>query len=194
MRTCFRRAGARRVVASGMAYLLFLMAVVLFAQEFAMDIIPASGANQVITPSVEHNWELAVYVQDKQGRKIRGAVVMFLLPPGVGTFAGGANSITTVTDDNGLATARGFHRSGYVGDFDVRVTASFNGATASIAIKQTLLKPPILHNKLVKYGVPAAAAAATGLSLYFTQRGDNSTTISLGPGAVVPSAALRLRR
>jgi hypothetical protein len=194
MRTFLQRDRARRTVAGSLVNLLFLMAAVLFAQEFAMDIIPGSGAGQVITSSVEHNWELAVYVQDKQGRRTRGAVVMFLLPPGVGTFAGGATSLTTVTDDNGVATARGFHRSGFVGDFDVRVVASFNATSATIAIKQTLPKRPIVTPKrIVKFGVPAAAVAA-GLSLYLVQRGDDSTTITPGSGAVVPALSFRFRR
>jgi len=94
-----------------------------------------------------------VQVEDENHKPIAGAVVVFLLPDtgASGTFPNGARMLMTVTDNQGRATARGIRPNGQSGPMLIRVTASFQGLTASSVITQT--------------NAAAAATAASGAGL-----------------------------
>jgi len=65
--------------------------------------------------------------------------VIFFLPntgPG-GTFANGANTLTTTTNAQGQAVARGIRFNNQAGTMQIRVAASYAGQTASAIITQT---------------------------------------------------------
>jgi len=78
--------------------------------------------------------------------------VIFLLPDSgaSGTFTDGSRMLMTVTDNQGRASARGIRPNAQSGPMVIRVTASFQGLTASSVITQTNA---------------AAAAAASGAGL-----------------------------
>ena len=99
--------------------------------------------------------EPIVQVEDENHKPVAGAAVLFALPGqgAGGTFAGGANTLSVVTDSQGRAVAHGFHPNQVQGQYQIHVTASNNGLTANTDIK--------MSNAVV---AGAATAAATGIS------------------------------
>jgi hypothetical protein len=88
-------------------------------------------------------FEPVVEVQDAQGRPVAGASVTFTLPavgPG-GVFADGGRVLIAHTDENGRASARGLRPNRTLGQFEIRVNASYEGETASAVITQTNAAP-----------------------------------------------------
>ena len=82
--------------------------------------------------------EPIVEVQDENHRPVAGALVLFALPRNGagGTFANGSNTLSVTTDAQGRAVARGVKPNNVAGQFQIAVTASYGGLTASIAIHQ----------------------------------------------------------
>ncbi len=82
---------------------------------------------------------LIVQVRDENDQPVAGATVEFLLPEGGpgGTFPGGAQTLSVVTDSNGQAVARGFQPNGISGQYQIRVEASFQELSAQATISQT---------------------------------------------------------
>jgi hypothetical protein len=100
--------------------------------------------------------EPIVQVEDENRRPVAGAAVTFLLPqqgPGA-AFANGARSTTLLTDTNGRAVARGLRPNNVNGEYQIRVSASHQGQTASAIVTQT--------NAIALAG--AAAGAGIGIS------------------------------
>lgn len=144
----------------GLAVLLsmLLAAPAVKAQEAAaplklnIQIVEGDGAINNVRQRVAR--EPIVQVTDENNKPVAGAAVTFLLPnsgPG-GTFAGGQNSMTVITDANGRAAARGLRANRMDGKYQMRVTASFQGQTASTTIGMSNV-------------IAAGAAAAGGMSL-----------------------------
>ena len=100
-------------------------------------IIEGDGAINNIRQRV--NRDPIVQVEDENRRPIAGAAVVFFLPDqgASGTFANGMRSLTVTTDAQGRATATGFRPNNQAGELQMRVTASFQGQTASAIITQT---------------------------------------------------------
>jgi hypothetical protein len=116
-----------------------------------ITIVEGEGAINNIRQRV--NREPIVQVEDENHKPIAGAVVIFFLPGqgASGTFPDGSRILMTVTDNQGQATARGIRPNNQSGPMQIRVTASFQGLTASSVITQT-------------NAAGAAAASAAGLS------------------------------
>ena len=138
---------------------------------------------------------------------VTGAAVSFFLPnegPG-GTFTNGTNSLTTTTNEQGRAAARGIQFNNQAGPMPVRVSASYAGRTASIVINQSNVLAGTSSvgrgigggagggmsktTKILIIGAIAGAGAAAGLVL--GGRGGSSTpaaaplpTVTLTPGVV----------
>jgi hypothetical protein len=102
--------------------------------------------------------EPVVQVEDENHKPVAGAAVVFALADhGAGaTFTGGAHTLTVVSDSQGRAVARGFHPNHIQGKFEIHVTASLNGVTATAVIAQT--------NVIAAAGATGAATAAAGIS------------------------------
>ena len=117
----------------------------------SITIIEGEGAINNVRQRV--NREPIVQVQDENHKPVAGAVVVFLLPDqgASGTFANGSRMFMTVTDNQGRAAARGIRPNNQSGPMQIRVTASFQGLTASSLITQT-------------NAAGAAAASSAGLS------------------------------
>lgn len=81
--------------------------------------------------------EPVVRVEDDQGQPIPGAAVHFVLPlQGAGGSFSGENTLVGITDENGVAVGRGLRPNKIAGPFEIRVTASARGATASARVSQ----------------------------------------------------------
>jgi hypothetical protein len=112
-------------------------------------IVEGDGAINNIRQRV--NREPIVQVEDENRKPVAGAAVLFFLPEQgpSGTFANGSRMLMVVTDSKGQARASGIRPNDQSGPVQLRVTASFQGLTASAVISQTNV-------------AGAAAAASTG--------------------------------
>jgi hypothetical protein len=146
--------------------------------------------------------EPIVQVEDENHRPVAGAVVAFTLPSqgASGVFANGSHTLTAITDQQGRAIARGLRPNNVQGQYQIHVTASHNGQTASTNITQSNAivagaagagAAAGISGKLIAVLAIAAAAAAGG-ALYATHSGGNNNnttaptlvTISAGTGTV----------
>jgi len=138
--------------------------------------------------------EPIVEVQDENHRPVAGAAVLFSLPgsgPG-GSFAGGAQTFSTVTDSAGRAVAHGLQPNNVSGSYNIHVRVSFNGSTSETDIHQQNIsgQSSVTHHathaisaKTLAIVLTAAAAAATVATVLATE-GGNSTVITAGPPTV----------
>jgi hypothetical protein len=136
----------------------------------SLQIVIVEGEGAINNVKQRVNREPIVQVEDENHKPIAGAAVIFFLPnqgPG-GTFASGTNSLTTTTNAQGRAVARGIRFNNQAGAMEIRVAASFGGQTASAIITQT--------NVL---GAAASGGSVGGMSL---------TTKILIIGAIVGGA------
>ena len=136
--------------------------------------------------------EPIVQVEDENRKPIAGAAVTFLLPqqgPGA-TFANGGRSTTLLTDTNGRAVARGLRPNNVNGEYQIRVTASHQGQTASAVISQANALAVAgaaagagigISAKLL--AIVAVAAAATAGGVVAATRSDSTGAGSSGPPA-----------
>jgi hypothetical protein len=83
--------------------------------------------------------DATVEVRDQDDRPVKGAEVVFTLPftgPG-GTFGIADRTYKAVTDAAGRASTQGFRPNSEEGRFNMKVTASFQGATTSAVVSQS---------------------------------------------------------
>jgi len=122
----------------------------------SLQIVIVEGEGAINNVKQRVNREPIVQVEDENHKPVAGAAVIFFLPndgPG-GAFANGSTTLTTTTNAQGQAVARGIRFNNQAGSMQIRVAASFAGQTASAIITQT--------NVL---GIAASGAATGGLSL-----------------------------
>ena len=196
-----------RPLAVGLSCLLILqtLAVPAVAQEAAagqlnLVIVEGDGATNNIRQRTAR--EPIVQVEDENHKPVAGAAVVFLLPDqgASGTFANGSHTLTVMTDAQGRAIAHGFHPNNVSGQFNMHVSASFQGKTATATISQTNVAAAAaagaagagISVKLIVILAIAGAAAAGG-AIAATRGGSSSTpstpattttTITPGTGTV----------
>lgn len=126
--------------------------------------------------------EPIVEVRDRNDKPVAGATVTFLLPSGGpgGTFAGAQNTLTVFTGPNGRAVASGFTPNNVVGDFNMNVTASHQGQTASATIAQTNALAGAGLGTAATVGIIGAVAAAAAAVAVAVTGGGNTGRISVG--------------
>jgi hypothetical protein len=105
----------------------------------ALRIVIVEGDGAINNVRQRVNREPVVQVEDENRKPIAGAVVVFFLPDSgpSGTFVNGSKTLTVTTDNQGQAAARGIKFNNQTGQLQIRVTASFQGQTASAIISQT---------------------------------------------------------
>ena len=194
-----------RLLAVGLSYLLILESLPVFAQtpapvagQLNLVIVEGEGATNNIRQRTAR--EPIVQVEDENHKPVAGAAVVFLLPDqgASGTFANGSHMLTVTTDSQGRAIAHGFHPNHVQGQFNMRVSASFQGKTATATISQTNAAAAAaagaaaagISVKLIVILAIAGAAAAGG-AIAATRGGSSTpapgattTTISPGTGTV----------
>ncbi len=143
---------------SGIVALLMTMPLGAQTAPGALNLVVVEGEGAINNIRQRTAREPVVQVEDENHKPVAAAAVVFTLPSNGagGAFANGAHTLTVMTNDEGRAVARGFQPNAVKGQFQIRVTASKEGRTASISISQT--------NAAVAAGA-AGAAAATGISL-----------------------------
>lgn len=90
--------------------------------------------------------EPIVQVQDENHKPVAGAAVLFALHPGTagagGAFANGATSLSVTTDVNGVARLQGMLANHIQGSWQIQVTATLGGLTATTVITEMNIVPP----------------------------------------------------
>jgi hypothetical protein len=133
---------------------------------------------------------LVVQVENENQRPVAEAAVLFSLPdigPG-GVFRNGDHSLLARTDKAGRAVAKGIRPNDTQGKFQIRVQASFRGATAAASITQvnSLLKRGAggggSSRKLILILAAAGAAAAVGVILATRGKGGAESTPTISAG------------
>ena len=141
--------------------------------------------------------EAIVRVEDQNHKPVAGALVLFAAPdngPG-GTFVDGLKSLQVTTDENGRAQAR-FHPNATTGAFVIKITAMFQGQSATAEIRQTnatgggdaggSVAPTTGFWLSGRTILIISAVAAGAIAAGFAARGGSSTTVSAGTATVGP--------
>ena len=108
---------------------------------------------------------ITVRVVDRENQPVRGVRVTFTTPDTgpSGDFASGLNTLTTLTNEDGIAVALEFRPNEIVGAYQVQVRAEYLGEVATVAIRQTnVAGKKSLTKYIVLAGVAGAAAAVIG--------------------------------
>jgi len=188
-----------RLTAVSLCYLLILQTLPVFAQgQLNLVIVEGEGATNNIRQRTAR--EPIVQVEDENHKPVAGAAVVFLLPDqgASGTFANGSHTLTVMSDAQGRAVAHGFHPNHVEGQYNMRVSASFQGKTGTATISQTNVMADAaaaagagISMKLIVI-LAVAGAAAAGAAIAATRGGGSSstsvttttTTITPGTGTV----------
>ena len=191
-----------RVLAAGLSCLLIfqlLPATALAQDQGGLNLVIVEGEGAINNIRQRTAREPIVQVEDENHKPIAGAAVVFLLPDqgASGVFANGSHMLTVTTDSQGRAVAHGFRPNGVQGKLQMRVSASYQGQTASATISQTNAVAATagaaagagISAKLIAIIAIAGAAVAGGV-VAATRNGGSSTppatptTITPGTGTV----------
>jgi hypothetical protein len=113
------------------------------AQDTSIKIVIQEGQSAINNMQLRRAKEPVVQVTAESGAPIQRASVTFQLPdtgPG-GVFADGNKMLTVQTDEKGQAVGRGLRPNQTAGRYQIRVTASYRGATASAVISEINAEP-----------------------------------------------------
>ena len=173
----------------GQIIVLFVTISCLLAQSQALSVRIVEGGGAINSIRYQRGHDLVVQVLDESERPVTDAAVTFLLPASgaSGTFGDGSLSVTVTTDEHGLAAARGLKPNRIAGQFRIRATASWRGASAHAAILQTNAEPAANkgRGKWVIIALAVGGAAAGG-AVAAASGGSKSSTTS---PATVPAPA-----
>jgi hypothetical protein len=132
--------------------------------------------------------EPVVRVVDAEGRPLANVAVTFILPgtgPGA-TFADNLNSLTAMTDENGQAVGRNLRPNRLAGQFQIRVTTSYQGMMTTANITQTNAEPAKSgSSKTLLLVALIGGGAAAGVALALGKKSSSSGTASTSSGVVI---------
>ena len=135
-----------------------------------------------------------VKILDDDLRPIAGATVTFVTPElgASAVFTGGHVNMVT-TDANGMATGFGLKPNNVAGEFQIRVTASFRGQTATATIGQTNAAPVAVkkgNNKTLGILIAiVAGGGAAGAALALGKKSSTTASTPTTPAPTTPAAA-----
>jgi hypothetical protein len=174
-----------------------LAAVAAAQAQTGLTIRVVQGDHAINSIRLHRGHDPVVQVLDATGEPLGNASVSFLLPatgPG-GTFGDSGLSVTVQTDEHGMAAGRPLIPNRLEGPFQIRVTASAKGDSATAVLSQTNAEP-VVASKRSKWIVIAAVVggAAVGGAVLAAKGGGNSsttngiggTTGSTSGGSIVP--------
>jgi hypothetical protein len=139
--------------------------------------------------------EPIVQVEDENHKPVAGAVVVFALPDrgASGVFANGSHTLTVTTDAQGRAAATGLRPNNVQGNYQIHVTASHQGQTASATINQsnalaTGAAAGGISGKTIAILLGIAGGAAAGGVVAATRGNKTGPSPQAGPAATVVTA------
>ena len=212
--------GARLLALLVASLLLLEPAVPLYAEALPEGAPPASlqivileGEGALNNIQERTAREPIIQVQDENHKPVAGAAVLFAIHGATGgaggAFAGGASSLSVVTDASGMARAVGLVPNQISGSWQIQVTASVGKVSTTTVINQKNVTPPTqnanqpnqtppgkppFHWLLTKPAIIAASVAAAGVAVavVVVTSKSNTATGTTGTGTVgPPSSAVR---
>ena len=165
----------------------------------SLQIVIVEGDGAINNVKQRVNREPIVQVEDENHKPVAGAAIIFFLPNGGpgGVFANGSTTLTTTTNAQGQAVARGIRFNNQAGSMQIRVAASFSGQTASAIITQTNVVGASasgassggmsLTTKLLIIGAIVGGGIAAGVIVANRGGGSSTTgpsTVTINPGTV----------
>lgn len=200
-----------RVVALLLASLLLLQpASPLLAQDapggavpHSLQIVILDGEGALNNVQERTAREPIVQVQDENHKPISGAAVLFAIHGATGgaggTFAGGASSLSVLTDANGVAKGVGMLPNQIQGPWQIQVTAHYGNLTTTTTINQSNVfkalqnqsentspqKPPYKWPLSKPATIIGGVAIGVVVGIVFAELNTNSgTKITTGTGTV----------
>lgn len=137
--------------------------------------------------------EPVVRVLDANEQPLRGATVNFMLPElgASGVFPASGTNLTIQTDENGRATARGLQPNNIAGPFQIRVTASWRGQTASAVINQTnIARAAVKRSSSKKIAIIVVIAGGGAVGALLAARGGGSSSTPAQPPTPTPTTTI----
>ena len=160
-------------------------------------VLEGEGVTTTVRQRVAH--DIVVKVEDDDHQPLADAAVVFALSASgtTGEFPNGSQTLTVMTDKDGLATARGIRTNDIPGRLQIYVTASYHGLRARTLINQFVeaapgTKPRAREVQTSKSGgkwkwvlLGIAAAGGAGAGVYFgTHNSSPPAPISISAGTV----------
>ncbi len=183
----------RPLLANALA--LLMVQGLLPAQEAAapkLNIVVIRGDGAINNIKSRTAREMIVEVRDENNKPVAGASVAFLLPdsgPGV-VSSNGSRMVTSMTDANGRAAARGLKPNGQSGNYNIQVRANFQQSFGQIVVAQSnVIAAGAAISGLAAALIVAGAAVAAGTA-YAVTRDNNGgpARSSVGVSAGTPAA------
>jgi hypothetical protein len=173
----------------GLCPSVLLLTVSLLEAQSPLTIRVVEGGGAINSIRFQRGHDPIVQVLDENEKPVSGAAVTFLLPasgPGA-VFTDGSLSLTTTSDARGMAAARGLKPNRLPGQFRIRATVSWRGASANTTILQTNAEPAAKssNGKWLVIALAVGGAVAGG-AVAATHGGDKSATSAPTP---VPAAS-----
>ena|SRR5689334_6135938 len=173
-------------------FVLILAFGVASADTPALQIVVVEGQGAINNASTHTGREPVIEVRDANDAPIAGALVTFQAPaqgPSA-VFGSGNTTLLTQTDASGRAVGRALRPNTVKGPFQIRVTASWNGQTASAVISQTNAMPveSKSNKKLWLIPIIAGAGAAGAFAAVHGKSTNPAAAVTQTPtsGSIVP--------
>jgi hypothetical protein len=180
---------------------MFALLGCVVGQPASLHIQILSGEGAVNYAKSRTNREIIVQVQDENNRPVGGATVALVLPQqgAGGTFSSGSGTMTATTDPKGQVIVRAIRPNHIAGRFEIHVTASYHGQTATTAVSQVnsaaasaggaAAGGAALSTKALVIVIAAVAAGAAGGAIAATRGGSSSITPAATP---TPAASVTI--
>ena len=156
-----------------------------------LKIVVLEGANAKNVTQEIPLTALSVRLEAGNNQPVANATVVFTSPESgpSGEFANDSRSFSVITNEDGVATARGYHPNSITGSYSIRARATWQGQIAATDIPQRNVAPGEgrLGKRIV---IIAIAGAAAGAIIAATRGGNSSGTTSNAPTITLGGSAV----
>jgi hypothetical protein len=153
----------------------------------ALKVVVLEGNGAINNIRLHRAKDPVVQVMDDQDRPIPDATVTLTLPATgpSGAFLDGAKTLVVHTDKEGKAYGRGLQPNGVAGQFQIAVTASYQGQVAQAAIPQTNAGPAVGHSSTKKFAILAIIGGAAAGGAFAARGHGTRPAAATTPGTVI---------
>lgn len=156
-----------------------------------VKVLEGDGAFNDVRHKVGH--PVGVEVRDGNNRVVNGAEVTFAAPTlgASGTFGNGKQSITTVTDQDGIARSGSFTPNLMEGRFNIRITARQQGREGALLVSQSNTAAGVVAGKShKKLWLIIGLAAGGGVGAAIALRGSGTSSSSAATPTVLTGGGI----
>lgn len=170
---------------TSIAIIVALLAQAPVAQTAALSIVVIEGEDAVNIIQQKTAVAPIIEVRDRNNIPVAGATVVFTVGGNAGTFAGGLQTLTVVTNSAGRAIAAGLNPLSS-GAMQINVAATFQGQAAAATITQTNF---VTAAQAASAASGAGGGAGSGGAGAGSSAGSTGATTGTGTGAGSGGAA-----